>query len=64
MHTGPYDKLMGCYMATFEWIAAKGYESGMPVLELYENDPKDTAPDKLRTKVCIPIVPKGTPKDA
>lgn len=61
-HTGPYDQLMGCYMATFEWIAAKGYESGMPVFETYVNDPKDTAPDKLKTKICIPVVPQGDPE--
>ena len=61
-HTGPYDKLMECYDATFEWIAAKGYESRMPILEIYENDPKDTAPEKLRTKICIPIVKKGAPQ--
>lgn len=59
---GPYDTLMDCYMATFEWVEVKGYESRMPVYELYENDPKDTPPEKLRTKICIPIVAKETPK--
>ena len=53
---------MECYGATFEWIAAKGYESRMPILEIYENDPKDTAPEKLRTKISIPIVKKGAPQ--
>ncbi|CBN76982.1 glyoxalase family protein [Ectocarpus siliculosus] len=62
LHTGPYDELKKCYEATFEWVEAKGYESRMPVFELYENDPKDTPPEKLKTKVCIPIVAKGTPK--
>lgn len=64
MHTGPYDKLVGCYTATFEWIKAKGYESRMPVFEIYENDPKDTAPDKLRTKICVPLVPKEETPEA
>lgn len=53
---------MEVYKATFEWVEVKGYESRMPVFELYENDPKDTPPEKLRTKICIPIVPKETPK--
>ncbi|CAM9720687.1 unnamed protein product [Ectocarpus sp. 6 AP-2014] len=51
LHTGPYDELMKCYKATFEWVETKGYESRMPVFELYENDPKDTPPEKLKTKL-------------
>ena len=53
---------MKTYNATFEWVEAKGYENRMPVVEVYENDPKEVEPAKLRTKLCIPIVPKGTPK--
>lgn len=60
MHIGPYDKLMDTYMATFEWIAAKGYESCMPVIEIYHNDAKEVEASKLKTKICIPIVKKGT----
>lgn len=45
VHTGPYDKLNGCYRAPFDWVAAEGYESRMPVLELNENDPRETAPE-------------------
>lgn len=62
VYTGPYDKLNECYRATFDWVAAEGYESSMPVFERYENDPKTTAPEELRTKIFIPIVPKETPK--
>lgn len=58
MHVGPYDELIKCYEATFEWISAKGYESKMPAVEMYENNPKDTEPGKLRTKIFVPIVPK------
>lgn len=61
-HVGPYEDLMKCYEATFEWIEAKGYESRMPVVEVYENDPNVTEPSKLTTKIHIPIVPKGTPR--
>lgn len=57
-HVGPYDELGKCYEATLEWIAAKGYEDKCPVTEIYENDPKDTEPAKLRTKVSVPIVLK------
>lgn len=59
VHTGPYDKMMPCYKATFEWIEAKGYESRMPVFEMYPNDPKDTPPEELITKIYIPIVRKA-----
>lgn len=58
MHVGPYEELVKCFEATLEWIAAKGYESQWPSVEVYENHPKDTEPAKLRTKVYIPIVPK------
>lgn len=61
-HVGPYEDLKKCYEATLEWIAARGYENRMPLIEVYENSPKDTEPSKLRTKIRIPIVPKGTPK--
>lgn len=59
VHTGPYSELMGTYMATFEWISAKGFESAMPVFEIYENSPKEVEESNLRTKICIPVVPKG-----
>ena len=62
VHVGPYEDLKKTYDATFEWVEAKGYESRMPVVEVYENDPKEVEAAKLRTKLCIPIVPKGTPK--
>lgn len=62
LHRGPYEDLMKTYMATFEWVEAKGYESRMPILEVYENDPKEVEASELRTKIYIPIVPKGTPK--
>lgn len=62
VHAGPYEELMKTYGATFEWAEAKGYEHRMPVVEVYENDPREVEPANLRTKLCIPIVPKGTPK--
>lgn len=62
VHMGPYTDLMTTYEATFEWIEAKGYENRMPVMEVYENNPEEVEPAKVRTKICIPIVPKGTPK--
>lgn len=60
VHTGPYSELGKTYDATFEWIAAKGLDKRMPCVEIYENSPKDTEESKLRTKICIPIVPKGS----
>ena len=42
-----------------DWVEEKGFESKMPTVELYENDPRDTEPAKLRTKVFVPIVPKA-----
>lgn len=61
VHTGPYSELMKAYEATFGWIEAKGFEHRMPCIETYENNPEDTEPSKLRTKICIPVVPKAAP---
>ena len=60
VYEGPYDKMAAAYSATFEWIKVKGYEIGMPIMEVFENDPKDVEPEKLRTKICIPIKPTKT----
>lgn len=64
VHVGPYEDEKKTYDATFEWIKAKGYESRMPVLEIYVDDLKEVEAAKMRTKICIPIVPKGTPEHA
>lgn len=61
VHVGPYPDLMKTYTATFEWIEAKGYEIRMPLVEVFENSPKEVAEAELRTKIYIPIVPKGSP---
>lgn len=60
VYVGPYDKMVAVYSATFEWIKVKGYEIGMPIMEMFENDPKDVEPEKLKTKICIPIEPTKT----
>ncbi|CAM9577823.1 unnamed protein product [Sphacelaria rigidula] len=57
-HVGPYSELKGVYNATFEWIAARGYESKMPVVEIHEDGPPDVEPANFRTKICVPIVRK------
>lgn len=61
VHIGPYSELMKVYDATFEWIEAKGYESGMPVVEIYENSPEEVEESELVTKICIPVVQKDNP---
>ena len=62
-HRGPYDSLGEAYKRLFEsWLPQSGEEvDDRPCMEIYRNDPRDTAPDQLLTDVCLPLreAPKG-----
>lgn len=62
-HRGPYDSLGEAYKRLFEsWLPQSGEEvDDRPCMEIYRNNPSDTAPDKLLTDVCLPLreAPQG-----
>lgn len=60
IHMGPYEGLKQAREAMFGWIGANGYEVRMPIVYIYENDPEKVAPENLRSKIYIPIVPRGS----
>lgn len=57
LHTGPYAELERAYRALFrDWLPGSGFEAGdFPCFEEYLDDPRDTPPPKLRTRVHLPL---------
>ena len=56
-HTGPYSELEPTYHALFAWIEANKYEVTGVVYEMYLNDPAETPPEKLQTRILVPLKP-------
>ena len=56
-HHGPYENLHKTYAAFYgEWLPASGREPrAAPSLEVYLNNPQNTAPADLRTEICVPL---------
>ncbi|MEO0912819.1 MAG: AraC family transcriptional regulator [Pseudomonadota bacterium] len=56
-HKGPYAGLKAAYDYLYgEWLPASGEEPrDAPAMEVYLNNPMDTAPDELLTDVCLPL---------
>lgn len=56
-HQGPYATLPAAYDQIFcNWLPASGEEPGdIPAYEIYLNNPRDTAPEALRTDICIAL---------
>ena len=63
-YRGPYDSLGDAYKRLFEtWLPQSGEEvDDRPCMEIYRNNPRDTAPDELLTDVCLPL--REAPKEA
>ncbi len=57
IHKGAYEKLENSYDYIFgKWLPESGKElRNIPCFEKYLNTPEDTAPEKLRTEIYIPI---------
>ena len=62
-HRGPYDGLAEAYRLLFEsWLPQSGEEvDDRPCMEMYRNNPRDTAPDELLTDVYLPL--RAAPKE-
>lgn len=54
-HSGAY-ALSKSYAALFAWLEAGGGERRAgPIVEVYFNDPHDTAPADLETEIRLPL---------
>ncbi len=56
-YKGPYPGLHEAYKYLYgDWLPKSGEEArDIPPYEVYLNSPEDTAPDDLRTNVCLPL---------
>ncbi len=55
LHTGPYDKVSVAYEALARWMTDKGYQATGVAYEVYLNDPGQTKPEDLQTRVMMPL---------
>ena len=58
-HVGPHEELEKTHNAVSKWIDANGFESRMPIVDVYVDDWTEVEPEKMKTVVHVPIVPKG-----
>lgn len=55
VHVGPYKDIEPAYNALIAWIKENNLETIGIVYEFYLNDPQTTPPDKLMTKIIMPL---------
>ena len=57
LHRGPYETILSTYTNLLgRWLPFRDYElADEPVVEVYLNEPGTTAPNELRTEVCVRI---------
>lgn len=55
VHVGPYDRLRAAYAALEAWMKATGHAPAGPAYEYYLNDPQETPPDELRTRIVMAV---------
>lgn len=55
-YTGPYSELKTPYAALTEWVTQKGYAPKGISYEFYLNDPGETSPEDLQTKIVFPLL--------
>jgi AraC family transcriptional regulator len=55
-HVGPYDGLPAAWGEMVgKWLPSSGYSFGdAPGIEVYLDDCATTAPEKVRTEICVP----------
>lgn len=56
-HKGPYADMKAAYDWLYgTWLPASGHEpADGPAMEIYLNNPRDTAPSDLLTDICLPL---------
>lgn len=55
VHTGSYETIEAAYTALGEWVASQSYTTEGKAYELYLNDPGETPPEALETKILFPL---------
>lgn len=55
MHIGPYDKIAAAYEAMDQWMKANHVEPSGVCYEFYLNDPQQTPPEALETRIMFPL---------
>jgi effector-binding domain-containing protein len=56
-HVGPYDKMAAAYEAMDQWMKENDVEPSGVCYEFYLNDPQQTAPEALETRIMFPLKP-------
>ncbi len=51
VHVGPYDRMNETHQAMWAHMEAEGIKGGMPIWEVYVDDPGMVEPDTLRTEI-------------
>ncbi|WP_326533881.1 AraC family transcriptional regulator [Pseudorhodoferax sp.] len=61
-HRGPYATMRAAYAWLYgRWLVETGHAAAdLPVFEDYLNNPRDTAPEDLRTDICLPLAEPAT----
>ena len=55
LHIGPYSDVEPAYNALSQWIKDSGYEATGVAYEVYLNDPDQTPPEELETRIYLLI---------
>lgn len=55
LHAGPYDEIGPAYNALSEWMKEHGYKPTGVAYEVYLNDPAQTPPQELLTRILFPL---------
>lgn len=55
MHIGPYDKIAAAYEAMDKWMKDNHVEPSGVCYEFYLNDPQQTPPEALETRIMFPL---------
>ncbi len=55
LHTGPYDTMCGTYEALNRFIGEQGRTAIGTAIEEYLNAPGETPPEKLLTRIILPL---------
>lgn len=55
VYTGPYHEISPAYEALGQWMEANGFHPSGVAYEYYLNDPMDTPPQELQTRIVFPL---------
>jgi effector-binding domain-containing protein len=55
LHTGPYSEIEPAYQALTQWMGEQSRKATGVAYEFYLNDPSDTPPEELQTRIQMPL---------